>query len=122
MHEPYNPNPLNKLVGDCVVRAITKAVDKSWGEVYLGLCILGYMMADWGSSNQVWGAYLRQHGFKRKVIPEDCTVEDFCKEHPEGVYVLGTGSHAVAVVDGKFCDAWDSGKELPIYYYSRSEE
>ena len=122
MHEPYNPNPLNKLVGDCVVRAITKAVDKSWGEVYLGLCILGYMMADWGSSNQVWGAYLRQHGFKRKVIPEDCTVEEFCKDHPEGIYVLGTGSHAVAVVDGKFCDAWDSGSELPIYYYSRSEE
>jgi hypothetical protein len=122
MHEPYNPNPLNKLVGDCVVRAITKAVDKSWGEVYLGLCILGYMMADWGSSNQVWGAYLRQHGFERKVIPEDCTVEEFCKDHPEGVYVLGTGSHAVAVVDGKFCDAWDSGCELAIYYYSRSEE
>ena len=122
MHEPYNPNPLNKLVGDCVVRAITKAVDKSWGEVYLGLCILGYMMADWGSSNQVWGAYLRQHGFERKVIPEDCTVEDFCKEHPEGIYVLGTGSHAVAVVCGKSFDAWNSEREIPIYYYSRSDE
>lgn len=39
MWEKYNPNPLSKLVGDCVIRALTKALDRTWGEIYLGLCI-----------------------------------------------------------------------------------
>mgnify|MGYP001143329198 CR=1 FL=1 len=30
----YNPNPAGKSVGDCPVRAIAKALDKSWEEVY----------------------------------------------------------------------------------------
>ena len=49
--------------------------------------------------------------------PDYYTVEDFCADHPKGTYVLGTGSHAVAVVDGFYYDAWDSGNEIPIYYW-----
>lgn len=26
----YNPNPAQKSVGDCTVRAISKALDQSW--------------------------------------------------------------------------------------------
>ena len=51
--------------------------------------------------------------------PDYYTVEDFCTDHPKGTYVLGTGSHAVAVVDGCYFDAWDSGSEIPIYYFSK---
>ena len=51
--------------------------------------------------------------------PDYYTVQDFCIDHPKGTYVLGTGTHAVAVVDGYYYDAWDSGKEIPIYYFSK---
>lgn len=123
MWEKYNPNPLSKLVGDCVIRALTKALDKPWGEIYLGLCIQGYIASDLPSSNHVWGLYLKNNGFERNFISDDTyTIEDFCKDHPEGTYVLGTGSHAVTVCSGKYFDAWESGKEIVIYYWKRKED
>ncbi len=126
MYNEINPNPHKKLVGDCVIRAISQATNKSWGETFLCLCIQGYMMSDLPSSNHVWGTYLKGQGFAREVISDECpdcyTVKDFCRDHPSGIYVLGTGTHAVAVIDGKYCDAWDSGNEQPIYYYTRRVE
>lgn len=118
----YNPNPNGSRVGDCVIRAISKALDKSWERVYVELCVQGLMMGDLPNSNAIFSAYLRHKGFKRRTI-EDCpdcyTVEDFCQEHPKGVYVIGTGSHAVAVVDGCVFDAWNSLQECPVYYFEK---
>lgn len=119
----YNPNPKQKRVGDCVIRAICKATDQSWDDVYTQLCLQGLKMSDMPSSNPVWGSYLKQKGFLQVTIPNTCpdcyTVEDFCKEHPQGVYVLGTGTHAVCVADGCIWDAWDSSQEIPVYYFRR---
>ena len=61
------------------------------------------------------------------MLPDQCpicyTVEKFCWEHPRGLFLLATGSHVVAVENGDYYDAWDSGNEVPIYYweYERSE-
>ena len=120
----YNINPFGLRVGDCVIRAISKALGNSWERIYVDLCVQGFMMGDLPSSNAVWSAYLKHKGFKRHTI-EDCpdcyTVEDFCREHPRGVYVIGTGSHAVCVCDGCYYDAWESGKETAIYYFEKGE-
>ena len=118
----YNPNPLGLRVGDCVIRAISKALNQDWEKTYIDLCVQGFMMGDLASSNAVWSAYLKHRGFKRHTIDDcpDCyTVDDFCKEHTAGVYVIGTGSHAVAVVDGCYYDAWPSGRETPVYYFEK---
>lgn len=53
----YNPNPAEKEVGDCVIRAIAKALNKGWEEAYIELCLKGYEMRDMPNSNAVWGAY-----------------------------------------------------------------
>ena len=118
----YNPNPFGLRVGDCVIRAISKALNQPWEKTYIDLCVQGFMLGDLQSSNAVWSLYLRHNGFKRRTI-EDCpdcyTVEDFCREHPNGVYVIGTGSHAVAVVDGCVFDAWNSLREIVVYYFEK---
>ena len=125
MWKEFNPNYKNKSVGDCVIRAICAAMDKDWGESYLDLCLQGYIMGDMPTSNVVWGAYLKNNGFSGELLPDECpncyTVKEFCVDHSEGVYVLGTGSHAVAVIDGCYWDAWDSGNEQPIYLYKRRD-
>lgn len=122
----FNPNPTKKDVGDCVVRAFAIATDTDWDTAYLKLTLRGYTMHDMPSSNAVWDAQLRAEGFKREVIPNTCpdcyTVNDFADAHPEGVYVLGTGTHAVAVINGNYIDAWDSGNKVPLYYYYREEK
>ena len=120
----YNPNRFDKKVGDCVVRAISKALDTSWENAYVLLCIQGFLMADLPSSNAVWSALLKSEGFKRHTIedcPESYTIEDFCKDHPNGVYVIGTGSHAVCIVNGNVYDAWNSFRETPVYYFEKEK-
>lgn len=80
-------------------------------------------MKDMPSSNNVWGEYLKQKGFRRAVIPDTCpscyTVKDFCFDNPSGKFLLATGSHVIAVVNGDYYDTWDSGEEVPIYYWER---
>ena len=125
MYEYFNPNPLNKRVGDCVIRAISKVTHQSWLHTFVGICIKGLLMADMPSSNSVWGSYLYEKGFDQYVIPNTCpdcyTVRNFCLEHPYGEYVLATGSHVVAVRNGRYYDTWDSGDESPIYYWMKGE-
>ena len=123
MYKMTNPNPVGKFTSDCVVRALSIAMGKSWDEIYIDLCGIGFSMGDWGSSNLVWGEYLKQHGYKRHVIPDTCprcyTVRQFCADNPKGTYILATGSHVVAVIDGNYYDTWDSGNEVPIYYFKK---
>ena len=93
--------------------------------MYIGLCLQGLIMGDLPSANSVWSAYLRQQGFTRNVIPNTCsdcyTVVDFCADHPCGVYVLALSSHVVCVEDGTYFDTWDSGSEIPLFYWAKEE-
>lgn len=59
MWTQYNPNPAGLLVGDCVIRAVSKAMDISWEDAYLALCLEGYSMHDLPNANRVWGHYLQ---------------------------------------------------------------
>jgi hypothetical protein len=121
----YNPNPTERKVGDCSIRAVSKALNIDWETAYLKVCIAGYQMGDMPSSDSVWGAVLRQNGFYRKTIPNSCpdcyTAEDFCKDNPKGIYVLGFGGHVATVIDGNLYDSWDSSKEIPIYVWYLKE-
>jgi hypothetical protein len=42
----YNPNPARKLVGDCVIRAISKVTEQSWEDTYLGLMLQGFVIKE----------------------------------------------------------------------------
>lgn len=116
----YNENPNGRQVGDCTVRAIAKATGSDWLTTFWALALQGAMMGDMPSANSVGNAYLRSIGFRRYPVPDTYpdtyTISDFCTDHPDGVYVVGTGSHVVAVVDGDYYDSWDSGDEIPVYY------
>lgn len=124
MYIHYNKNPRgNYRAGDCVVRAISIITGKTWDEVYAALCAEGFYIGDWGNNNACWDWYLRSNGFRRYICPNDCpscySLEDFANEHDTGKYIVATGTHAVAVIDGCYIDAWDSGFVTPIYYYTK---
>ena len=122
----FNANPIGKRVGDCTVRAISKATDQDWESTYSALAAEGFFLCDMPSANHVWGAYLRRKGYARSIIPDTCpdcyTVEDFCRDNPCGVYILALPSHVIAVIDGDWYDTWDSGQEVPIYFWERKGE
>lgn len=121
----YNPNPTGRLVGDCAVRAISKALSVDWETAYALISANGYAMGDMPSSDSVWGSVLRQNGFYRQSIPNSCpdcyTAEEFTRDHPIGTYVLGFGGHVATVVDGSIYDSWDSSSLSPQYFWYLKE-
>lgn len=126
MYIEYNPNPLSRRVGDCAVRALTKALDLDWEQAYALICANGALMGDMPSADAVWGATLRQHNYFREAIPTSCpecyTAEDFCKDHPNGTYVLAFGGHVAAVHNGDLYDAWDSSNLIPQYFWYKEKK
>lgn len=126
MYVFWNPSPKGIRVGDCSIRALSKVLDKDWETVYLMLCLRGYAMSDLPNSNAVIDSVLKDNGYFRQAISPACkdcyTIGDFANEYPSGKYVVGTGSHVVAVADGNIYDSWDSQAEMPIYFWSKQGE
>ena len=118
-----NENRDKKLVGDCVVRAISTLLSQDWNTTYLGLVMQGYISADMPSSDNVWNDYLIHKGYERVVIPSVCpncmTVREFSNTYKNGRYLLFVGGHVVACIDGNYLDTWDSGDKTVIYYFQK---
>ncbi len=126
MFRYYNPNPLQKKnIGDCTVRAISKALNTSWDSAYIDLASQAFFLKDMPSSNSIVNSYLHSKGFRRYAISNLCpdcySFKDFANDHPKGTYILGTGSHVACVKDGVLFDSWDSSMEIPIFYWKKEE-
>lgn len=126
MYVKYNPNPAGHETGDCVIRAICKALGMEWEKVYMDLTIKGLQLSMWGDTNAVWEAYLKEKGFSREAIPNQCpdcySIAEFAIDHSTGTFIVATGSHVVTVKDGNYYDSWDSGKAIPSYFFYREED
>lgn len=118
----YNPNPHNRIVGDCVVRAISRLLEKDWDTSYAMVTLQGFTLKDMPSSNDIWGACLLDEGFVPEIVPcqylkPPCTVRQFADSHPNGRFLLFVGEHVVTVVNGDYYDTWDSGDKVPQYFW-----
>ena len=126
MYVSYNANPDGNRVIDCTVRAISTVLNQTWEQTYAGMVVEGMAIYNMPSANVVWSNYLKRKSFKRYIIPddlpEDYSVRDFCRDNPKGAFLLALSGHVVAVIDGNYYDTWDSGDEIPIYYWHRKED
>jgi hypothetical protein len=120
----FNNNPLGRrTVGDCSVRAVSKALGVSWAEAHDMLADMSKQMGTIMNDNDVISAVLRMNGFYKENLPcttRDCyTVREFARDNPRGVYVVGTGSHVVAIINGSYYDSFNSGDESIIYFWTK---
>lgn len=122
----FSNNPMGRSVGDCAVRAVAKAIGSDWDRAYVELALMGFVLKNMPEGNDVINAVLKQYGFKRQLIPNTCpdcySVKDFADDHPDGMYVVGTGNHVVAVENGAIWDSWDSSTEPAIFYWEEEPE
>lgn len=117
----YNPNPLQKFhkdgtpmrwkYCDCVIRAICKTEDSDWKSVYRMLTEYGlkhYMMPNDG---ELLMKLFPEMGYLRHTYKntERITLKKFAETHKQGSFVVNMPGHVVAVVNGKYYDAFDSG-------------
>lgn len=120
-----NPNPHKLITDDCVIRAISLAEGEPWDDVYVELFVDGYIDKQIPNANEVWGRYLMRKGYTRHSIPNTCpdcyTLRQFCSEHPHGTYIVGTGTHAICVIEGDWYDIFNSADTVPLYYFTQED-
>ena len=126
MYVMYEPNPVRTGAIDCAVRAVSKALDVSWEKAYTMLSVNGFLMGNDPAGDEIWSSVLRQHGFKRYIVPNTCpdcyTVDNFAEDHPKGTYVVKSDNHVATIVNGTLYDSWDSGNKVVIYYWTNNKE
>ena len=125
----YQPNKkdIKDQVGDCQVRALSKALNLSWIEAFdltIPLCreLQTYTIFD-GCLEKTKESMRKlgfdYHGISNKRGSKRPTVDEFAKNHPNGIYICTVTHHVVAVVDGKYYDTWDSGWRSMYGYYEK---
>lgn len=121
----YNPNPKKDNAPDCVIRALCKALDKDWIDVYDLLVARGRELYDMPNSVEVMASVLLEHGFERVVIPKTKgkpkpTVDQIArKTKNKSICVCRIANHIVTTKDGFSWDMWDSGDRAVYTYFEK---
>lgn len=120
--QPNPSEPQDKSVkGDCVVRAFAIAGDLTWLEAYDLLAANARKTYNMPNDKHNYDTVFQEFGFKRMKMGltanrKRTTVEQFCKTHPKGRYILRLAHHLSAVVNGVCYDTWNPAR-LTIYHY-----
>lgn len=109
----YNHNPKNKKVGDCVIRAIGKALNLSWEHTFEDLVRTAREQKSTPSYKDVYEEYLKLYPtypvfyFDNNKMKKRLTANDICKL--KGSYIIRQANHLTCIVDGKIYDLFDCG-------------
>ena len=120
----YQPNSkdIKDEYGDCVIRALTKAFDKTWGRIFADLVPYALEMQCMPNSKPCYEKYIldcggQWQGVKVEKGKARPTPNSFAKEYNQGTYILRLAHHLVTVEDGFFYDTWDSGDKAVYGYW-----
>lgn len=119
----YNANPKNKVTSDCVIRALSTAMERPYNEVYEELFKFSLKCGLMLNDPKCYDKYLQEQGWRKHKQPRKTdntkyTGVEWCKYLQDGYdYVIGElkpmiahigGHHIVAIIDGKVYDTWNS--------------
>lgn len=124
----YNANPHNRITSDCVIRALSTALDIPYNQVVMDMARLQCETGFDPSTPKTYTKYLERHGWIKCIQPRHhdntkYTVKEFVDQHPTGTYLINMAGHITALKDGKIYDIWDCykyGKKIGNYFISRS--
>ena len=106
MYKYYNANAHGNFVNDCVIRAISVAENKSWGDTYDDLSRIakknGILLDDVNFVEP-----LLDFRYDRiETYPGD-TVRDILEDNPYGIYLVTMNGHITVIKDGVVYDTFD---------------
>lgn len=118
----HNTNPFDKNTGDCVIRALSLAMNKSWGDVMIDLAYVSANFSGMMVNNvRTWGHYLEENGWRKIPIDYQMNVKYTIstvnrvallsdKFHGRPI-ICSVDGHLVTCYNGKYFDTWDSGRK-----------
>ena len=120
----YNAHPYQLDVDDCVKRAITVTTGMEYMEVQRGLNqhkkLTGAKKFNTDRNPQSYVENVLRFprvSISKKADGTRITVNEFCKSHPKGRFILSILGHWSAVINGTILDTWDCGDEELYSYY-----
>lgn len=121
--QPNGKDPKDKN-GDCVVRAICHATNRTWLEVFDDLFQVARKLQMMPNERKCFAEYLKGIGFKRVWLkPEKgqkrMTVGEFCGIFNKGVYLVDIAHHLTTVKNGKIYDTWNCGNKAVCAYWEK---
>lgn len=115
MFKYFNPHPKGTTteVGDCVKRSIVVTTGMDYMEVQRALNAYKKITgAESFNSGRNPHRYVENVLSAQKItISKGTTVEDFCKTHPLGRFILDLPEHWVGIYNADYYDTWDCGKK-----------
>lgn len=128
----YNCNPnfeenRHYKVGDCVIRAFAVAADIKWIEAFDILVENARKTYNVPNGQSNYEKVFENYGFERKSVKvvkgkKRMTLEDFCKKHKKGNFIVAVANHLTAVVDGVCYDNWNPANKCVYVYYELNRE
>jgi hypothetical protein len=113
-----NPRTIDAETNDCVVRALSLAFNREYGEVH-GVCAkVGRKPRRGMYRSQTDKAIQILTGNKTAVLEKysrgnRCTLKTFARDNPKGNFVVIKRGHAVALIDGVYHDNSSTATDLP---------
>ena len=117
-----NKNPKTDRAGDCVIRALAKAENKSWEEIFQDLVKISLKKCRLPNEKKVYEQYLKDLGYTKYKMPvkpngKKYTVKEYFTKTNKKPIVVTTRKHMTCIIDNKLYDTWDcSNKVLSNYW------
>lgn len=111
----YNANPHNRITTDCVIRALSTALEIPYNQVVMDMAELQCKTGFDPSTPKTYTRYLEKHGWMKcpqlkHIDGTKLTVREFVDSHPTGTYLLNMSKHLSVCKNGKILDIWDCYK------------
>lgn len=116
----YNANPKGKYTSDCVIRALSTALDCSYESVLQELQKIQLATGYDSGDQKAYNKFLSAHGWVKMPQPKKdnnkkYSATEWCKfiqywnnpKYNRIIAHIGSG-HIAAIIDGKVFDTWDS--------------
>ena len=122
----YNANPKGIKAGDCVIRAISMASERSWEGVYTELYDIGFRLKRMPSEKLVFEKWLEQHGWVKGKMPRHndgtrYTVREWVDSNPTTIVIISVASHLTHSDHGVLIDTWNCGSKCVGNYWVKGE-
>ena len=121
-----NLNPKGWKTGDCVVRALAGANNRSWESTYLALCDIGAKKCRMPNDKATYEAFLKDNGWVKQKMPvwydafgkrHRYTVRELIEEHPNKRMIISVANHLTFADKGTLIDTWNCGSKSVGNYW-----
>lgn len=121
----YNNNPKNKRTDDCVIRAISLALNKTWADTFRSLAEFSIRQGLMINDTRNYKKYLNYLGLEAEKMPKHYdntryTIREFCDEiaKADKTYILSVAKHLTVVKNKKLYDTWDCSRKSVGNYWT----